>query len=200
MSKSDRRVKRTRRLLREAFIRLIHERGYDAVTVQEIVDRASVGRATFYLHYGSKEDLLISCHEEVVDRFGICPPSPEELLAAEPPAAMVEAYRHLEEARALLAPLLQGYAKDSAAILRRMRESSARKIEVGLRSAFPDSESSVPLELVANFLAGAQLGLLQWWLEKRRDSGPDDLARAFHRLRRAVILAAFQRPGPQMNE
>src|SRR5260370_38413133 len=54
----DRRVARTRRTLHEALIRLIKRKGYDALTVQEIIDEADIGRATFYDHYRGKDDLL----------------------------------------------------------------------------------------------------------------------------------------------
>jgi len=49
--KSDRRIGRTRRLMHEALMALIVEKGYEAVTVQDILDRADVGRSTFYAHY-----------------------------------------------------------------------------------------------------------------------------------------------------
>jgi AcrR family transcriptional regulator len=54
----DRRVARTRRALYEALIRLIKRKGYAALTVQEIIDEADIGRATFYAHYRGKDDLL----------------------------------------------------------------------------------------------------------------------------------------------
>jgi AcrR family transcriptional regulator len=54
----DRRAARTRRTLHDALIRLILRKGYDALTVQEIIDDADVGRATFYAHYRGKDDLL----------------------------------------------------------------------------------------------------------------------------------------------
>lgn len=58
--KVDRRVERTQRLLSEALLSLIRERGYEALSVQDIIDRANVGRATFYAHFDNKEDLLVS--------------------------------------------------------------------------------------------------------------------------------------------
>jgi AcrR family transcriptional regulator len=54
----DRRAARTRRSLHQALISLILRKGYDAITVQEIIDEADIGRATFYAHYRGKEDLL----------------------------------------------------------------------------------------------------------------------------------------------
>lgn len=56
----DRRIQKTRKLLSEALISLIIEKGYDAVTVQDILDRANVGRSTFYAHFENKEHLLLS--------------------------------------------------------------------------------------------------------------------------------------------
>jgi Bacterial regulatory proteins, tetR family len=53
VAKADRRVQRTRELLQKALIELISERGYYAVTIQDIVDRANVGRTTYYLHSGT---------------------------------------------------------------------------------------------------------------------------------------------------
>lgn len=191
MSYNDRRRRRTHELLEKAFLELMAERGYNAVTIQEIVERAGVGRATFYRHYGGKDELFLRCHEAFIKRFGIYPPVREELLAPEPPATMVAAYRHLAEVRPVLSPILLGYAKDSGLLLRRMRQSCARRIEESLRVAFPAKEETVPAELVANFLAGAQLGLLHWWFERHLPGPPEHLARAFHRLRQGVISAAF---------
>lgn len=58
--KDDRRVQRTRELLRAALLSQIEEKGFEATSVQNIIDRANVGRATFYAHFDNKEDLLVS--------------------------------------------------------------------------------------------------------------------------------------------
>src|SRR3954466_12612335 len=57
--KEDRRIQRTRQLLLQALFSLIQEKGFDAVTVQDIIDRADIGRSTFYVHFVDKEDLLV---------------------------------------------------------------------------------------------------------------------------------------------
>src|SRR5688500_7149656 len=110
MTKTDRRVQRTRELLQKALIELISERGHDAIRIQDIVDRANVGRTTFYLHYSSKEELFMSCHEAVFRSFHFGPLHPfsrEELLSPEAPPELTLAYRHLEDTRALLS-IFQG--------------------------------------------------------------------------------------------
>src|SRR6266705_7027751 len=60
MRKEDRRVRRTRESLHDALISLALEKNYDSITVQEILDRADVGRSTFYVHFSDKNELLIS--------------------------------------------------------------------------------------------------------------------------------------------
>ena len=193
MAKTDRRVQRTRELLQKALIELIGERGYDAITIQEIVDRANVGRTTFYLHYNNKDELFMSCHEAIVSKFHIGllhPVSREELLSAEIPPELASAYRHLEEGRALLYPIFQG--KNSQLILPQIRERSAREIETNLRSIFAEANSTIPLDVLANYLAGAQIALMQWWLEKRRSHTPDDLTKTLYLVQRAAIRDAFE--------
>src|ERR1041385_8315707 len=181
MTKTDRRVERTRELLQKALIELINERGYDAITIQDIVDRANLGRTTFYLHYNSKDELFMNCHEAIIREFHIGllhPLSREELLSPETPPEMTSAYRHLEEGHALLYLIFQ--SKDSQLILRQIRERSAREIEANLRSIFAEAKSKIPIDILANYLAGAQIALLQWWLERRRSHTPETLTQALH--------------------
>jgi AcrR family transcriptional regulator len=194
MVKTDRRVQRTRELLQKALICLVSERRYEAITIQDIVDRANVGRTTFYLHYASKNDLFVSCHEAIVREFHSGPLFPHplswaELLSPEAPPGLTAAYRHLEDARVRLYPIFQG--KDSPLILRRIRDRSAHEIEANLRAAFAEADSTIPLDVLASYLAGAQLTLAQWWLEQRRPHTPEHMAPSFHRLRRAAIRDAF---------
>src|SRR5258706_10394854 len=66
-TKADRRSQRTRQLVHTALIELMLERRYDEITVQDIIDRANVGRSTFYAHYLDKEDLLVSGFTQVLD-------------------------------------------------------------------------------------------------------------------------------------
>ena len=207
MTKTDRRAQRTRELLQKALIELINERGYAAVTIQDIADHAYVGRTTFYQYYNSKDYLFMSCHAAIVSDFQFetlypHPLSREELLSPEVPRKMISAYQHLDEARVRLYPIFQG--KDGPLILRRMRDQSAQEIESNLRVVFAEADSVIPLDMLANYLAGAQIALMQWWLEKRRPHKPQNLAQTFHRLHRAAIRDAFGlRDGesaPRMNQ
>lgn len=194
MTRTDRRIQRTRELLQKSLIDLIGERGYDSITIQDIVDRANVARTTFYVYYGSKEDLFLSCHETILREFnsGSLYPHPlsrEELLSPETPPGMIVAYQHLEDARTRLSLIFQ--SKDGPLILRRIRDWSAQEIEANLRVAVDEADSTIPFDLLATYLAGAQIALVQWWLEKRQPHTAENLAQTFHRLQRAAIRDAL---------
>ena len=61
----DRRVRKTRRALRESLFSLVAERGWDSVSVQHVCERADVGRSTFYTHFADREDLLLSGFDDL---------------------------------------------------------------------------------------------------------------------------------------
>lgn len=65
MEKPDRRIRRTQKSLHDALISLVLQKNYDSITVQGILDRADVGRATFYSHFKSKDELLTSGAQEL---------------------------------------------------------------------------------------------------------------------------------------
>src|SRR5258707_9086076 len=120
--KTDPRVVRTRQMLRDALISLILKNGYDDITIQDITDAAGLRRATFYLHYRDKEELLISTLQETFDdlvrqmenlHFEICTPESEE-------AEFLTILRHAEQNAALYRSILGG--QGAALILRFVRE------------------------------------------------------------------------------
>src|SRR5215470_13175378 len=67
MVNTDRRIRRTQKLLHGALMSLVLEKNYDSITIQEILDRADIGRSTFYTHFDGKDELLISGTSELRD-------------------------------------------------------------------------------------------------------------------------------------
>ena len=72
-------------------------------------------------------------------------------------------------------------------ILKQIRDRSAKEIEANLRAVMHKVDDSMPLDILAGYLAGAQLALVLWWLEKRRAHTSKDIVQALHRLQRAAI-------------
>ena len=69
MKKTDLRVRRTNKMIIEAFIQLVEEKGYDQITVQDISQRAMINRATFYAHYKDKQDLYDTIFDFAIEAF-----------------------------------------------------------------------------------------------------------------------------------
>ncbi len=65
----NRQVSRSKRFLREALVSLLNEKTYDKITITDITERADLARATFYSHFETKDDLLYSLVDSVLDQF-----------------------------------------------------------------------------------------------------------------------------------
>lgn len=179
-TKDDRRSQRTRQLLGQALTALMGERRYDTITVQDIIDRANVGRSTFYAHYLDKEDLLVSEFTRVLDLLTrqIEPTGqaePQRLLALAPFFEHVRGHQHLYRA------LLRGGAIEL--ILKTSRERFRQQIEQRLRALLPSGQTpGAPPELVADYLAGAILSLLTWWMDNQMALPSEQMDALFHQL------------------
>src|SRR5574341_111212 len=128
---TDPRVQRTRKLLKDALVELSSERGFDAVTVAEIVRHAKVNRATFYRHYQDKYALVEEIFQEAIDRLrhDLKPPSAEalDLALQDPPERLVKLFEHFAEHKHLYRALLGG--NGSSWFAARMREQFTEFLE-----------------------------------------------------------------------
>jgi AcrR family transcriptional regulator len=172
---------------------LILEKGYDAVTVEEITVRADVGRTTFYLHYRDKEDLLMESIGELVDdlieQMAIIPLEEWKLEAGDaggaPSPAIVLPFHHVASNARLYQIVLRGDGTYS--VSRRLREiivqASAEMIRVLLeRDKLGEINPQVPMDVFMNYLAGAWLGLITWWLENEMPYSAEQIAGMFQRM------------------
>lgn len=155
---NDRRVRRTRHALARALIELTLERGYGAVTIRDITDRADVGYATFFRHYHDKEELLQDVSEVVLAEL-------MELLRL--PATEGDAiamgtllFRYVGEHAEMCRVLLS--SRGSPTLLRRILESGAQSV---LAEHAPRAGSLVPVEVAAYHLVTSSIALIRWWLE-----------------------------------
>jgi AcrR family transcriptional regulator len=177
---ADRRVRKTRTSLIEAFIGLVVERGYEHVTVQDILDRADIGRSTFYAHYRDKEALLMSCFDELRDgltaEFDVRTPSI---------ALFNHAYRHRTVYRALC-----GRAGGTV-VQRHLHALIGSALRTHLEPHLAAAGSSLPAEAMAEFYTSALLGLLVWWVGQDFKGGPDAIARLYAALAEPGITATL---------
>ena len=185
----DRRVRRTRRLLAEAMISLVLEKGYEAVTIRDITGRADVGYATFFRHYESKDALLGDVLEVVLDDLLRLLKPGETESREDNPAAVGEAlFRYVEENAEICRVLLGDGA--STALVRRIVEIGTRDT---LRLYAPDGEArrgkAVPAEIAAHHLVVSSIALIRWWLEHGMPYPPERMGEIYQDLIEHPTLA-----------
>lgn len=163
----DLRVRRTRKLLREALMLVVEEKGYEAVSVREVAERAMVNRATFYAHYEDKYDLLLDIIGEMFEPVRNSPP-PTEPDSASALAELRERLVGVLEHIAAHSGFYRGVLGDGGSA--RVRADLRTYLEGLLRQQFRVSGveaegARVPPEFVVGCASASALGMLSWWLE-----------------------------------
>jgi AcrR family transcriptional regulator len=175
--KTDRRILRTRDALGDAMVALMHERPFDEITVQHVLDRAGVGRATFYAHYRDKDDLFLSDIEDFLEMVSGAlnrhNASPRRLLPVQ------EFLSHIREMRDFHLALVKSDKLNDVWLL--ARGLFARSIEERLQSAGLQIEPT-QRAAQAHALAGSFFSLLDWWIDKGMKADPKEMDDLFHRM------------------
>jgi AcrR family transcriptional regulator len=176
-------VRRTHELLRRALFSLIQEQGYDRITVQDLLDRADIGRSTFYAHYRDKDDLLRSAFEDIRSALAAERAADEQAPGATSQflQPLLVVFRHVEGHRHLWQPLTRkGGAELATQIL---QDHVTELVREHLRSQFPGLGRNQPqLEAAVPFLASACMGLLIWWLDNDVPYSAEELHAILRRL------------------
>ncbi|MEV5410046.1 TetR/AcrR family transcriptional regulator [Thermopolyspora sp. NPDC052614] len=182
--KADRRVRRTRQAIQRALVELILEKGYEPVTVTDIIDRADVGRSTFYAHFDGKQAVL----RANLDEIAFLRPTPD-------PAGSLFAFargmlEHVRDRRDLVRALIgrrgggQAIAHGEHLLHKTVRD------ELLARGAQP----SPRLDLVVTCVVGAFLALLVKWVDEEIDATPAELDDAFRAAVVPGVQALLERP------
>jgi AcrR family transcriptional regulator len=177
----DRRVLRTRRMLRDALIALIIERGWDEVSVQDVCDRADVGRSTFYTHFADKEELLLGGFDDLRKMLRAHQTAvPGEKLAFV--RGLIEhAHEHSRLFRAIIGK------RAGHAVEKRFRQTVVSLVRDDLTE---HGYAGRALEVTTHYIAGALVELLTWWVDRRNSPSPAELEEVFRRLTSPVLNAS----------
>lgn len=162
----DRRILKTQRLLREALFSLIHERNYDSIVVNEILDRANVGRSTFYTHFRGKDELLVSGIRDMLRSMRpAVPPSPAKryeriVWFSLPIFEFLEQHRRTGVARL--------GARDRAFIHDHLRKALIELIADDVRKDLQGRRKAagrIAPDLFIQYVASTFILTLKWWME-----------------------------------
>ena len=192
----DRRVRRTREALHKALISLVLERGYEAVTIKDVVDRADVGRSTFYAHYLSKDDLLTV---EMADLRTLLVARQNEALARYGGASDRSLgfsrvlFEHAADYRDIYRALVG--ERGAAIMISRMRAVLTDLVRRDLSEiATQGDQGDVPRSALVHFVVGALMSILTWWLDGTSTLVAVQVDTLFRRLTLPAIEAAAGTP------
>lgn len=175
LTRHERRKLRTRGKLKEATLELVLDKGYDEVNIQDIVDRADVGRGTFYVHYQDKQDILWD-----IIQGGLQASLDEGAKRArdeqERPGYLgylitfETAAKHQDLYRVMLG------SQGSALVTHRVADYLVSSMLQGIENGTYMSEFDLPSEILAQFTIGALMRLTLWWLETPNKYTPKEMA------------------------
>jgi AcrR family transcriptional regulator len=192
---SDARVRRTQRRLREAIVSLIHEKSYPAIVVNDILERAHVGRSAFYAHFPNKDALLASGIEQMlhataprtlppsVGRFG------DALRFTYPVFEYIGQCRHAAEAKMGRRGRHIVHQHLHRVLVEHIRD------DVGEAVQRADGRAAIPGDLATEYIVTTFVLVLNWWLESRSRLSAREVDDVFLALVVPALTSAVGRPG-----
>jgi AcrR family transcriptional regulator len=169
---------------------LIQEKGFEGLSVQEIIDRANVGRATFYAHFDSKEDLLASGIENLREslkqrqRQGLSAGGSDERLFAFSRELFIHANEHRVVFRAMVGQ------RSGAVVQQMLQKMLVDLVREEVKRTWAEKENEMPREAVSQFIGSGLFGLLMWWGNGKMRMAVDDVDAVFRRLAIPALKAA----------
>lgn len=196
-SNRDLRVIRTRSLIRDAFIRLMDEKGFRNITVNDIADGAMINRSTFYLHYTDKYELLQKTVDEAIETI---------IGSVEPQAHLLNGKPDYESFLQNLSMILKIFEKDAPLYKIILNDKEAlgisRKLENSLKnkleSCFP-LQFSISRDLCVELVSSLYVSTIRWWLNNDMKYSPSFLAKElvnfFESVSHDIIKQNQEQPG-----
>ncbi len=178
LTRHQRRRQQTRRLLIQTTVALVLEKGYDATSIQDVTDRADLGRGTFYIHFKDKEDVVWSAIQDLI--LEMEEQAHRQFKEHVPPQveyyALLNIFRHSQQNRDLYRVVFG--SKGSAALTGRVQDLLAQIFltDIRERRGSQDSGREVPDVIVAQMMTGLVTRLVTWWLETPNEYSAEQMA------------------------
>lgn len=176
-TRHERRRLQTRNLLIQATLHLILQKGYDAISIQDITEQADLGRGTFYIHFKDKEEIVWTMFQ---DLFQELEQEAHKQLDRNMPQVeyygLLNIFRHAEKNRDLYRVMFG--RQGSAMLTARVQEFLAKAFLYDIRKATdpPDVNFNLPEDIEAQILTGVISRLLFWWLETPNNYSTEQMA------------------------
>jgi AcrR family transcriptional regulator len=191
--KIDRRVRATRDSLGDALIALMHEKPFETITVQHVLDRAQVSRSTFYAHYSDKNDLFLSDVEDFWEMMSTALTRRGD--TSNRVAPVQELFSHVADMRQFIASMTASEKVHD--VMELGQGYFARAIDQRL-AALPATRSlsATRRSALAHASAGSLFSLLDWWIHYGGSTTPAQMDTLFHQTLWSGIAEPALRPAP----
>ena len=187
----DRRMQKTRKALQEALISLMFEKSYEAILIQEILDRANVGRSTFYTHFRDKNELLnegLQGLQEFLRNMQRDTPDSSGKRYERVIGFSLAMFEHANDHKKLYRSLVGG--PGWIIVRQRIEEILVQLMKDEARALFKRKASSeVPFELFIHFLGATFMSVLTWWFNFKRPLPPQEINALFRELVIPTLVA-----------
>lgn len=181
---ADRRSQKTRKALQEALISLMFEKSYDAILIQEILDRANVGRSTFYTHFRDKDELLsegLKGLQEMLRNAQMATVVASDKKYEKVIGFSLAMFEHAHDHKKLYRSLVSG--PGWVIVRQRIEEILVQLMREEARTLFRSRVSSdVPFELFIHYLGATFMTVLTWWFNSGRPLPPAEINTRFREL------------------
>lgn len=181
MKKTDLRVIRTKKMIIEAFLSLVNQKGYEAITIQDIADHAMINRATFYAHFKDKPDLYDFVMEYAISNLSIVLDANQlnhskiiHLKTIE--KALTQIFTLIKEKQNFFVMLTEGssselFRKKISDMLSTMYEETFSKLKI------TENDIEVPVSFIIEYMTSIFIGTVHWWVTTDSDFEADHMAR-----------------------
>lgn len=190
----DRRQRKTRASIFKAFGELLAQKNYNRITVQEIIDRADIGRTTFYAHFETKDELLKGLCEEL---FSHVIESTNDLNHTHglysnnrpPESVFCHLLQHLQENENNILGLLSSESGDL--FLRYFKNSLNQLLTTQLIGWTKSTKHQVPYDFLINHISSTFVEMVQWWLKGGQKQTPEQLTVYFETVIKPMFSENF---------
>ncbi|WP_391119693.1 TetR/AcrR family transcriptional regulator [Psychrobacillus sp. L3] len=181
--KIDRRIARTRQMIRDAFTQLMDEKGFEAITVSDLTEKANINRGTFYLHYKDKYDLFEQNKDEVFselerivgDAWTTINEEYQKNMQVELPFPFViKLFEFLKENFVFMRVILG--SNGDPAIQCGLKDIIEKRMYQNFFQYVIEENRMVPLDYLFAYVSSAHLGVIQYWLKSGMEKTPQEMA------------------------
>lgn len=179
----DRRTKRTKNAIYNAFTELLLKEKYSKITIQEIIDLADIGRSTFYSHFETKDELLKSMCTDMFDEMHS---NNQTLSSGNLHSVIPNILYHIKENEKIIKGVF--LSESGELFINYFKGYFSNQIEQHLFVSYDERITNIPKEFLINHISGSFLEMVKWWVSGNMKQTPEELTSYFISVISPVVM------------